>query len=174
MVHTRTDNSWMRRGFSLLWGVETLAKMATPDQVVSLRQFFSLAESWPESLPSSNGDALVVSGFEGCLDILDIVDAERWIQQDLKDNILSFQEEFEGQAALIFWVPSGRGRIRMHGASEEYHWKTGSRKSDKDLHIGRLLWAGAENEVERIIDADGENLDYDSKAYVGLHHPRIS
>jgi len=60
----------------------------------------------------------VVSGFEGCLDVLSSEDAEHWIENDLKELILSFQDEYEGQAGLIFWVPSGHNRISMAGASE--------------------------------------------------------
>ncbi len=160
----------MRRGCSLLWGTDALAELADPEQVLSLRQFAALAGAWPEDLPASNGDALVVCGFEGCLDLLTLADAERWLEHDLHDLILAFQEEYQGQAALIFWTPSGRNRITMSGATEEYYWKHAG--SEKGLHIGRLLWFGAEQEVERILDSD--NADYDGSAWVGLHHPRIS
>lgn len=174
MVMTRQDNAWQRRGFTLLWGKETLAKILQPSQVVSLRQFFAMKNAWPEELPASSGDALVVSGLEGCLDVLSAKDAERWIENDLKDIVLSFQDEYEGQAGLIFWVPSGRNRISMAGASERYYWRHSASESSRGLHIGRLLWAGAEMEVERILDSDDRDADYDGKAWVGLHHPRIS
>ncbi len=174
MVFTRLDDAWMRRGLTLLWRTETLANVAQPSQVVSIRQFFALAENWPEELPAFGGDALVVSGLEGCLDVLSGQDAEHWIENDLKEVILSFQDKYEGQAALIFWVPSGNNRISMAGASEEYYWKHGTSKSDRGLHIGRLLWSGAEMEVERLLDSEGNHPDYDGKAWVGLHHPRIS
>ncbi|MBW1789236.1 MAG: hypothetical protein JRK53_21905 [Deltaproteobacteria bacterium] len=174
MVFTRLDDAWMRRGFTLLWSPETLAHVAQPSQVVSVRQFFAMANAWPEELPGSGGDALVVSGFEGCLDVLSGQDAERWIENDLKEVILSFQDEYEGQAGLIFWVPSGRNRISMKGASEEYYWKHSASGSGRGLHIGRLLWSGAEKEVERILDSEDSGADYDGKAWAGLHHPRIS
>ena len=174
MVFTRLDNAWMRRGLTLLWGAETLTRAAHPSQVVSVRQFFAMANAWPEELPASGGDALVVSGFEGCLDVLSGQDAEHWIENDLKEVILSFQDEYEGQAGLIFWVPSGRNRISMKGASEEYYWKHSPSKSGRGLHIGRLLWSGVENEVERLLDSEDSTADYDGKAWVGLHHPRIS
>ena len=174
MVFTRLDDAWMRRGFTLLWSPETLAHVAQPSQVVSVRQFFAMANAWPEELPGSGGDALVVSGFEGCLDVLSGQDAERWIENDLKEVILSFQNEYEGQAGLIFWVPSGRNRISMKGASEEYYWKHSASESGRGLHIGRLLWSGAEKEVERLLDSEDSGTDYDGKAWVGLHHPRIS
>ena len=174
MVFTRLDDAWMRRGFTLLWSPETLANVAQPSQVVSARQFFAMANAWPEELPGSGGDALVVSGFEGCLDVLSGQDAEQWIENDLKEVILSFQDEYQGQAGLIFWLPSGRNRISMTGASEEYYWKHRTSESDRGLHIGRLLWSGAENEVERLLDSEDSGADYDGKAWVGLHHPRIS
>lgn len=174
MVMTRQDNAWQRCGFTLLWGTETLSKILPPSQVVSLRQFFAMTNDWPEELPGSNGNALVVSGFEGCLDVLSGQDAEHWIETDLKEVTLSFQDEYEGQAGLIFWVPSGRNRISMMGASEEYYWKHSPSGSGRGLHVGRLLWSGAEKEVERLLDREGDSVDYDGKAWVGLHHPRIS
>ena len=60
MVLTRFDKSWMRRGCSLLWSTDLLSNVANPNQVVSMRQFFSLSKSWPEDLPSISGIALVV------------------------------------------------------------------------------------------------------------------
>lgn len=174
MVHTRLDDAWKRRGFTLLWGPEPLAHVSQPSQVISIREFFAMAKAWPEELPASDGDALVVSGFEGCLDVLSEQDAELWIENDLKEVILSFQDEYEGQAGLIFWVPSGRNRISMTGASEEYYWKHGTSRTGRGLHIGRLLWSGAEKEVERLLDSEDSGADYDGKAWVGLHHPRIS
>ncbi len=174
MVLTRRDDAWMRRGFTLLWGLKTLAHVVQPSQVVSMRQFFAMANAWPEELPASGGDALVVSGFEGCLDVLSGQDAEYWAENDLKEVILSFQDEYEGQAGLIFWVPSGRNRISMTGASEEYYWKHSAFGPGRGLHIGRLLWSGAAREVEGLLDSEDSGTDYDGKAWVGLHHPRIS
>jgi len=175
MVRLRHNRGWPRRGFALLWCTETLAEICKPAEVVSLRQFFAMVDDWPENLPSAGGDALVVSGVEGCLDVLDAKDAERWIETDLRQAILSFQDEFQGGAGLIFWLPSGRTRISMRGASEEYHYRlrsSGGTGGD-GLHIGRLLWSGAENEIERIMNTDDENADYDGKHWAGLHHPRI-
>ena len=174
MVLTRWDDAWMRCGFTLLWDHDTLVHAVAPSQVISVRQFFLMANAWPEALPACGGDALVFSGFEGCLDVLSGPDAEYWIASDLKEVILSFQDEYQGQAGLILWVPSGRDRISMNRASEEYYWKHSASESDRGLHIGRLLWSGAEREVQRLLDGEDGNVDCDSKAWVGLHHPRIS
>jgi hypothetical protein len=147
--------------------------VAKSTEVISIRQFFELAKRWPEELPSTDGNTLIVSGLEGCLDILEMNDAEKWIEHDLKDLILSFQEEYEGQAALIFWVPSGTSKITMTGSSEEYFYRHVG-KSGRGLHLGRFLYSGAENEVERILDSSNGEVDYDGKAWAGLYHPRIS
>jgi len=173
MVRTRFNQGWSRRGFSLLWDAETLAEISDPIDVVSIRQMFAMANAWPDDLPAAGGDAIVVAGVEGCLDVLDGPDAERWLTEDLRKAVLSFQYNYEGAAGLILWMPSGRTRISMRGASEEYYYRhRGS--GEHGLHIGRLLWSGAENEVERVMNAPDTNTDYDSKHWVGLYHPRIS
>jgi hypothetical protein len=173
MVRVRFNQGWSRRGFALLWEVKSLVNLVDPATVVSLRQFFALSKNWPEYLSAANGDALVVSGLEGCLDILDATDAQRWIETDLRESILSFQDHYEGQAGLIMWLPSGRHRISMKGSTEQYYWK--HRGSDADgLPIGRLLFSGAENEVSRLLDSEDGKADYDGKHWIGLHHQRIS
>lgn len=173
MVRVRYNRGWSRRGFALLWCAETLAQIGMPAEVVSLRQFFEMANAWPDELPSASGDTLIVSGVEGCLDVLEAQDAERWIENDLRQAILSFQDEYQGGAGLVFWLPSGRTRLSMRGASEEYYYRHRG-ASDDGIHIGRLLWSGAENEIERIMNTDDSNADYDGKHWAGLHHPRIS
>ena len=133
-----------------------------------------MTRSWPEELPGAGGDALVVAGVEGCLDALGDDDGQAWLETDLKLAILSFQDEYQGQAALILWLPSGRSRINMVPATEEYFWKTRSSASVPGLPIGRCLWAGAEPDAARIIVSEARNPDVDGDAYVGLYHPRIS
>jgi hypothetical protein len=173
MVRIRYNHNWPRRGLALIWDAETLAELVTSNKVLSMRQFFALAGDWPEDLPAADGDAIVVAGLEGCIDVLDAKDVERWIETDLKEVVLSFQDYYEGQAGLIFWLPSGRNRISMKGATEQYFWKHRDSGSD-GIAIGRLLFSGAENEVERILNTDDPNADYDGKHWAGLHHPRIS
>ena len=119
MVRARQSEGWFRRGFALLWDTETLAEIVDPLNVVSIRQLFSMVDSWPCNLPHAGGDAIVVAGVEGCLDVLNSADAERWLAEDLRDAIMSFQGHYEGGAGLILWLPSGRTRIAMRGASEE-------------------------------------------------------
>ena len=168
------DSGWMRRGFSLLWDAKALSKVVSPPNVVSLREFFCLTNSWPVNLPGKGGDALIVAGVEGCLDALNDDDGQEWLETDLKQLILSFQEEYEGQAALILWLPSGGSRIKMVGATEQYFWRSNSSRNTAGLAIGRCLWSGAESDAARIIYSDAPHPDIDGDAFVGLYHPRIS
>lgn len=165
---------WMRRGFSLLWEPRLLTEVIAPSAIVSIRDLFALRRAWPDELPGAKGDALVVAGIDGCLDSLSEQDAVTWLETDLKSAILSFQEHYEGGAALILWLASGRTRIGMHLGDEEYCWHVNAAKDSPRLPFGRSLWGGAEADVGRILVSDETSPDVDGEAYVGLHHPRIS
>lgn len=169
MKPTRND-AWARRGCSLLWSPATLGTIAEPADVVSLRGFFGLARAWPEELPCSGGRALVVAGLEGCLDVLSPDDAVSWMELDLKGRILAFQDEYQGDAALLFWLPSGRTRLHQSLASGDYSW---AGHGGSELPLGRLLWAGAQADAERI-QIGSRTSDPDGDSWVGLYHPRIS
>lgn len=171
---TIQGDRWKRRGFSLLWEPRILTTFIAPNAVVSIRDFFALRKAWPDNLPGSQGDALVVAGLDGCLDSLSEQDAVAWLESDLKSAVLSFQGHYEGQAALILWLASGRTRIGMDLADEEYFWKVSAAKDGPRLPLGRCLWGGAEADVARILVSAARDPDVDGEAYVGLHHPRIS
>jgi len=173
-VNVLRSRGWMRRGFSLLWEPRALAEVIAPTAVVTIREFFSLRKAWPDDLPGAQGNALVVAGLEGCLDSLAEKDAVTWLESDLKSAVLSFQEHYEGQAALILWLASGRARIGMELADEEYFWKVDAGRDGTRLPLGRSLWGGAESDVARIIVSDEKEPDVDGPGHVGLHHPRIS
>lgn len=173
-MRVERSERWMRRGFSLLWEPRILTEVIAPTAVVSIRDFFALRKAWPDDLPGSEGDALVVAGLDGCLDSLTEQDAASWLETDLKSAVLSFQEHYEGQAALILWLASGRTRIGMDLADEEYFWKVGTGRDGARLALGRCLWGGAEADVARILVSEEKDPDFDGEAYVGLHHPRIS
>jgi hypothetical protein len=168
------DRSWSRRGVSLLWGPETLAEIATPGEVLSIRGFFGLAGHWPADLPSGGGNTLVVAGVEGCVDVLPPEEAARWLEEELRPKILAFQGEYDSQAALILWLPSGRSRVRMRRATESYNWHCTPPWGNQTIPLGQILWSGAESDVGRILDPRERNQDADGPAWVGLHHPRIS
>lgn len=173
-MNLQRGDTWKRRGCSLLWDAGALADVAAPAEVVSIRQFFAIARSWPADLPSAGGAALVVAGVEGCLDVLSGADGAAWLETGLKPAILRFQDEYEGQAALILWLPSGRSRIGMVTATEKYVWKDSRAPDSGGLPIGRCLWAGAESDAARIIVSDAPQPNVDGPAWAGLYHPRLS
>ena len=169
------DSSWQRRGFSIVWDPSILATLvAHPNEVTSYREFARISKKWPDTLPSMSGNTLIVSGLDGCLDVLNPDDAEKWLERELKDKILSFQSEYEGLAALIFWVPGGRKRVTVEAATESYLWRCSAPYQQRELQIGRILWGGSEGEAKRIINPAEKNQDSDGPGWVGVHHPRIT
>ena len=112
--------------------------------------------------------------WKGCLDALSADDGSTWLETDLKGIILAFQDEYQGQAALILWLPSGRRRITMSPTTEAYSWKSAALRTAPALPIGRCLWAGADADAARIVVSDLPDPDLDGSAWVGLYHPRIS
>jgi hypothetical protein len=168
------DTSWRHRGISLLWSPRALFEIAPAEEVMSIRQFFALAHAWPDDLPSGAGNTLVVAGVEGCLDALAPADAEAWLGRELRSRMMSFQDEYEGQAGLVLWMPAGKQRITMKPATEEYLWRCAPQFGQHDLPIGRILWGGAEGDAGRILDPDERSQDFDGPAWMGLYHPRIS
>lgn len=173
-MRTLTEPRWQRRGISLLWNSAALASLAAPHEVVSIRQLFALAGNWPDELPSNSGNALVVAGVDGCLDLLTPEDAERWLESDLRDIILRFQGHYGGDAALIFWLPTGHDRVRVNPASQAYTWICAAPYNNQRLDLGRVLWSGAEGDVLHILDPKHSNREADGPGWIGLHHPRLS
>ncbi len=173
-MNTIRHSSWQRQGVSLLWSPQALARVVELPAVVSMHQYFRLQSKWPSTLPATSGDALVVAGLEGCLDALAAADAERWLEEDLRSSILEFQDHYAGQAALLFWLPSGRKRITMDSTDESYRWRSSVDRSAELLPLGRCLFGGAEADVARILDSTEKSPDLDGDAYVGLHLQRIS
>lgn len=165
---------WKRRGVSLLWGGEALSVLAQPHQVVSIRQFLAMVGQWPDDLPCNDGNTLVVAGLEGCVDLMDPIEGEAWLKSDLLPAVLAFQDEYSLGAGLVFWLPMGKNRVKMNRATEAYSWVCSAPHSNQHLDLGRILWAGAEADVGRIIDPDCTNSDPDGPGWIGLHHPRLS
>ena len=171
---TIQDSSWHRRGFTILWEPSVLAGLVSPAEIVTFREFIQISNNWPESLPSGEGNTLIVSGMDGCLDILTPEDAEKWLENDIKTKILDFQSEYEGLASLIFWVPGGRKRFVMEPATEAYLWRCAPPNQQKEIQIGRLLWGGSESDVMRVLNPKEKNQDADGACWIGLYHPRVT
>ena len=173
-MRSMTDTAWTRRGLSMLWDGDALGQVSRPESVLSMRQFFQMQGHWPEDLPGSGGNALVVAGLEGSIDALTPEDASVWLAESLRPVLLSFQSFYGQDAALIFWLPGGRSRIRMNPATDSYYWICGGSFSAQNLDIGHIFWSGAADDVVRIMKPDANSADSDGKDWIGIHLVRLS
>lgn len=167
------DTVWQRRGTSWLWDEEARNQVCSAGEVWSLRQFLQAAQApglpsdWPDDLPSNNGCTLVVAGLEGSLDLLAPDQGEIWLGDTIKRAILSFQDEYAGEAALIFWLPQGHNRLKVQASTDAVSWLCEAPYRGQQLDLGRLLWGEANEYPQEILLREG------AKA-AGLFHLRIT
>lgn len=158
---------WQRSGTSWIWDEEARNQVCAAAEVLSLRQFLQLPGRWPDDLPSNEDRTMVVAGLEGSLDLLSPEDAEAWLGDGIKDAILSFQDYYQGEAALVFWLPSGQGRIKWHPATDSIEWRCAAPHNDGLLAFGRILWGEANEYPQEILLREGAKP-------AGLFHLRIT
>lgn len=161
------DTVWQRRGTSWIWDEEARNQVCTASEVWSLRQFLQAVGKWPDDLPSNDNLSLVVAGLEGSLDLLPPDDAEFWLGDAIKTAILAFQDEYGGEAALIFWLPLGHSRLKVQAASDAVTWFCEAPYRGSQLDFGRILWGEANEYPQEIF------LREDGKP-AGLFHLRIT
>lgn len=161
------DTVWQRRGTSWIWDEEARNQVCVASEVWSLRQFLQAVGNWPDDLPSNGSNTLVVAGLEGSLDLLTPEDAETWLGDAVKQAILSFQDAYDGQAALVFWLPSGQGRIKFHPATDSIEWRCAAPHGESLLAFGRILWGEANEYPQEILLREGSKP-------AGLFHLRIT
>ena len=161
------DTVWQRRGTSWVWDAEALAQVAQAGEVWSLRQFLGAVGLWPEDLPSNKGTTLVVAGLDGSLDLLPPDEAEKWLAEDIKQAVLSFQDFWESNAALVFWLPGGAGRIVANPATDAVSWRCAAPYAKQQVDFGRILWGEAREYPQEIVLHEGGKP-------AGLFHLRIT
>jgi len=161
------DSVWQRRGTSWLWDETARNLVCTAGEVWSLRQFLQAVGNWPDDLPSNDNRTMVVAGLEGSLDLLAPEQGELWLTDTIKPAILSFQDAYAGESALIFWLPQGQNRIRVHTATDAVSWLCDAPYRGSQVDFGRLLW-GQANEYPQ------EILQQSSGKPAGLFHLRIT
>lgn len=160
------DSVWQRRGTSWVWDEEARNKICVAAEVWSLRQFLRAASNWPDDLPSNGNNTLVVAGLDGSLDLLTPTDAEIWLGEAIKPAILSFQDEYEGDAALVFWLPGGHNRIKIEPTTDDVNWLCHA-PHGHHIDFGRILWGQAHEYPQEILLRDGSKP-------AGLFHLRIT
>ncbi len=158
---------WQRSGTSWIWDEEARNQVCAAHEVLSLRQFLQLVGRWPDDLPSNGDMTMVVAGLEGSLDLLSPEDAEVWLGDVIKDAILSFQDYYQGEASLVFWLPSGQGRIKYHLVTDSIEWRCAAPNNDTLLAFGRILWGEANTYPQEILLRQGGKS-------AGLFHLRIT
>jgi hypothetical protein len=143
------DQRWRRTGMSLLWDESELSDVL--GEAASMRQFLRMRGAWPPELPSKDGRALVVAGLDAFLCVLDEEQADRWLHQALFPTLSSFESSdgYGREAALVFWFPGGRSRIKSDAASDDYFLQLDSR-GDRSVSLGKALWPGQVGEIHRI------------------------
>jgi hypothetical protein len=161
------DTVWQRHGTSWIWDEEARNQVCVAGEVWSVRRFLQAAGNWPDDLPSNGNNTLVIAGLEGSLDLLTPDDAEAWLGDGVKDAILSFQSYYEGEAALIFWLPSSQGRIKFHPATDSIEWRCAAPYGDSLLAFSRILWGEANEYPQEILLREGSKP-------AGLFHLRIT
>ncbi len=169
------DTVWQRRGTSWLWDEDARNTVCAAGEVWSLRQFLQAAapnahlqgKGWPDDLPSNDNQTLVVAGLEGSLDLLAPDQGEIWLGDTIKRAILSFQDAYAGEAALIFWLPQGDSRLRVQASTDAVSWLCEPPHRGSLLDFGRLLWGEANEYPQEILLRDGGKP-------AGLFHLRIT
>jgi hypothetical protein len=161
------DTVWQRRGTSWIWDEEARNQICRASEVWSLRQLLRVGNAWPDELPSNKGQTMVVAGLEGGLDLLAPPDADTWLGDVIKPAILRFQDAYAGDAALVFWLPSGHGRTKIHAATDAVTWHCAPPHGDSTVELGRVLWGEANEYPQEILLREGARP-------AGLFHLRIT
>ncbi len=161
------DTVWQRRGTSWLWDGEARNQVCVASEVWSLRQLLQAVGNWPDDPPSNGNNTLVVAGLDGSLDALAPAQAEVWLGEVVKRAILSFQDAYDGQAALIFWLPQGDRRLQVLASTDAVSWLCEAPHRGEQLEFGRVLW-GEANEYPQAIALRDEGKP------AGLFHLRIT
>lgn len=169
-MKTLLDTVWQRRGTTWLWDEAGLPLLGQAARAWSLRQLLRMASNggqWPDELPGKDDKVVVVAGLDTALDALLPADAEAWLGDVLKPTVLSFQQHFGGDGALVFWLPTGRGRVKVNSATDAVTWACPPPHQGQRLAFGRILWGEAgEYPQELLLQAGGKAA--------GLYHGRIT
>lgn len=161
------DTVWQRRGTSWVWDEEARNEVCRASEVLSLRQFLRAVGNWPNDLPSNGDHTLVVAGLDGSLDLLTPSDAETWLGDVIKPAVLSFQDVYAGDAALVFWLPIGQNRIKVQPSTDTVSWLCAAPHGRSHIDFGRILWGEANEYPQEIVLREGGKP-------AGLFHLRIT
>ncbi|EJV56406.1 MULTISPECIES: hypothetical protein [Bacillus cereus group] len=173
MVSVLYGETWTRKGISLLWDPAEVGKVAELEDILSVRQYMNFYRTeWPDELPSITGDAMIIAGLDSILEILAPDELVKWFETEFYPTLLSFQNMYEGQCALIFWLPQAQKRLELK-ADGIYYWNCGGQYQGVQIPLSSCLWNGAAIDA-KLIATSQKVHDIRDKSCIGLYHPRIS
>jgi hypothetical protein len=173
MASVMSVDTWTRSGISLLWDPAEVGNVVKLEDIVSIRQYMHLYQTeWLEELPSLYGDALVVAGLDTIMDLLAPDDLLQWLETKLYPSLLSFQGMYEGQCALIFWLPDAQRRLELK-TNGIFYWKCIGSYRGEEIPLSTSLWNGAAINAQ-LIAKNSKVLDVEDKGCIGIFHRRIS
>lgn len=143
------NTTWQRRGVSWIWDEDARNQVCAAEEVWSLRQLLSV-KPWPNDLPSNDSRTLVVGGLDGSLDLLSMEESEIWLGSAIKRVVLSFQDAYSGEAALIFWLPGGHSRLKVNAATGAIEWRCAPPNNQSVIAFSRILWGDANEYPQEI------------------------
>ena len=160
------QTGWQRKGISWLWDADARNQVCASPEIWSLRDFLAAAPSraWPDKLPSNGGNALVVAGLDACLNLFDPVEAELWLKNEYKPALKNFQNHFNGELALLFWLPVGGSRLVVKQPSDDVVWIC-QKPTMAEVAFGRILWGNTGNNPQEILQGG---------VRAGLYHKQLS
>lgn len=175
MIDVITEDTWSRKGISLLWDIESLSGLANINTIYSLREFLNCyeKEEWPEEFLTLNGESMIVVGLEDLINMMEPTEMQDWLEKYLYPSLLSFQSEYEGQCSLIFWMPNIKNRLMYDMSTKIYYLQYRGKNVKEKLPLSLCLWNGAAKDA-KLIGKDKTVNNLGDKGCMGLYHPRIS
>ena len=148
------DDSWTRRGISLLWDAEALPESCTPQQV---RQPATVpathARGWPEAdLPLVGDTTLVVAGLEGAsMPCRPRKPSTGWSRSSIRRSSSYQREVADGgsQAALVFWLAEPQPASPT--TTQRRHLLVALRRrvqGRRQIPLSRCLFNGAQHDLD--------------------------
>lgn len=160
-----SSSAWLRRGSSIVFDRWSLRQLIGENTLVSLREALGWMNGWPVEPPGS-GPTVLVCGIETCLDVLEPVQAEEFLQSRVRPFVQEFQSRWD-QRGLVFGLGAHERAFEVTASDEEVLFV---RRDGRRVRLSYPLWDGsATMDVTRLVREDQGN-----RVAVGYYVARIS
>ena len=161
-----SSSRWKRRGSSVLFDQQALGSLLAAGCLVSLREALSWLNEWPDA-PPGNGETLLVSGLEPCLELFSPSEAEEFLRLRVRPLIEEFQSYWD-QRGLVFGFGKPEKSFQIRAMSEELLY---IRQDRTPIRLAVALWnGGSAMNVARLVRQETPS----QTITIGYHVPRIS